>query len=356
MSGPSSPWTVVLPKTPWQFQSSSCPVAGSTLCAGPGSSFINQCVTLPAGGGWVGGSSYYQYQCPWGSTCQTVNGIDACVGGVVVPSTTAVTTAATTKSTTVPPSVTAPTKSTTTTTTTTTSRPPTTTTTTTTTLRPTSTTTTTTTVPVTKSTTTTIKPTTSTTTTTTTTTKATATSSVIGVACYPAWSSTAVYPTAGTGKVSYQNGNYVNKWWTQNEVPDSTKPNGAWTYQGPCGGSTQPSTTTTTAAQTTAGGSTVTKTVSTATASSTSVVIIPGTPCPVLADNSLRLPYPVGQTCVDVKHACQDFCTSHQWYTIQRNQCFSEDTTNNTAIQWCQCNDVTYYGVAFGKPTTACPV
>ncbi|KAJ3028389.1 UNVERIFIED_CONTAM: hypothetical protein HDU68_001783 [Siphonaria sp. JEL0065] len=77
----ASPWTVLLPRTPWQFQSSSCSPVGSTLCAGPGSNFINQCVSLAAGGGWPGGSSYYQFQCPYGGTCQNVNGVAACVGG-----------------------------------------------------------------------------------------------------------------------------------------------------------------------------------------------------------------------------------------------------------------------------------
>ncbi|KAJ3028390.1 UNVERIFIED_CONTAM: hypothetical protein HDU68_001784 [Siphonaria sp. JEL0065] len=83
----SSPWTVQLPKTPWQFQR-------------PGSSFINQCVSLAAGGGFAGGSSYYQYQCPYGSTCQTVNGVDACVGGNIPTSTTTTTTKAATSTTT----------------------------------------------------------------------------------------------------------------------------------------------------------------------------------------------------------------------------------------------------------------
>ncbi|KAI9344061.1 hypothetical protein BDR26DRAFT_858086 [Obelidium mucronatum] len=80
-----------------------------------------------------------------------------------------------------------------------------------------------------------------------------------------------------------------------------------------------------------------------------------GKPCPVTADNSLLLPIPKGKTCVDVKHACQTYCFDNKWYEIQRNQCFSEDPVKSTAIQWCQCNNVIYYGVAFGKPTTACP-
>ncbi|KAJ3014184.1 UNVERIFIED_CONTAM: hypothetical protein HDU68_000394 [Siphonaria sp. JEL0065] len=96
MMGGSGPWTVQLPKSPWQFQSASCSPVGSTLCAGPGSSFVNQCVSLPAGGGFAGGSSYYEFQCPYGSTCQTVNGVDACVGGNIPTSTTTTTKAATT--------------------------------------------------------------------------------------------------------------------------------------------------------------------------------------------------------------------------------------------------------------------
>ncbi|KAI9327922.1 hypothetical protein BDR26DRAFT_874785 [Obelidium mucronatum] len=336
MSGPS-PWSIQLPKTPWQYQGSSCPVPGGTLCAGPGSSFINQCISLAAGGGWTGGSSYYQYQCPFGATCQTVNGVDACVGGAVVTSASSVT--ASTTATTIPPSVTAPSKSTTTTTTTTTTIPSTT--------KPTTTTTIPATTQAKTTTVATSSKTTSTTTTTTTTPAATTTTIVSGVQCYPAYVPGTVYPSAGA-KVSFSNGNYVNKWWTQNEAPDSTKPNSVWTYEGSCG---VVATTTTSKIQSvtlpTASGS--------PTSTPTSLVIIPGTPCPVLADNSLRLPYPAGKTCADVKHECQAFCSANQWYNIQRNQCFGEDA-NNTAVQWCQCNDVTYYGVAFGKPTTACPV
>ncbi|KAI9344998.1 hypothetical protein BDR26DRAFT_857075 [Obelidium mucronatum] len=143
-------WNILLPRTPWQFQSSSCPTPGATLCAGPGSSFINQCISLAAGGGWAGGSSYYQYQCPFGATCQTVNGVDACVGGAVQP-----TTVGTTVSTTVKPSTTTTTTTTTTTLVTTTSR-------TATTATKTATTTTTTTTTIPQPTTTTPKPTTTT--------------------------------------------------------------------------------------------------------------------------------------------------------------------------------------------------
>ncbi|KAJ3006454.1 UNVERIFIED_CONTAM: hypothetical protein HDU68_004061 [Siphonaria sp. JEL0065] len=343
----TSPWTTQLPKTPWQYQSASCGPTGSTLCAGPGSSFINQCVSLAAGGGFNGGSSYYQYQCPFGSTCQTVNGVDACVGPNVPTSTTTTTTTASSK-TTIPPTLTAPSKSTTTSTTTTV--PPTTSTTTTTArVSSTSSTTTTTTLRVTTS--------ASSSTTTTTTLKASSTTTTTtttagGVPCDPSWVSTQVYPSAGA-KVSYQNANFVNKWWTQGETPDATKSSGVWTYQGACGGSPA-----TTGATQTKGSTSATAVTQTAAATSTATGvpgIVYGTPCPVLADNSLRLPFPVGQTCVDVKHACQTFCLNSNLSNIQRNQCFGEDA-NNTATQWCQCNDLTLYGVAFGKPTTQCPV
>ncbi|KAJ3067504.1 hypothetical protein HDU98_009276 [Podochytrium sp. JEL0797] len=84
------------------------------------------------------------------------------------------------------------------------------------------------------------------------------------------------------------------------------------------------------------------------TASATST---PDSSCAV--NQALVLPIPSGLTCVDVKHACQTFCLESQLYTIDRNQCFNESP--GSAAQWCQCNGVTYYGAAFGTPTTACP-
>ncbi|KAI9336922.1 hypothetical protein BDR26DRAFT_1008650 [Obelidium mucronatum] len=71
---------VPLAKSPSQYYDASCPVAGQTLCSG-NKNFINQCISLAAGNGWAGGSSWLAYQCPPGATCQSVNGVDACTGG-----------------------------------------------------------------------------------------------------------------------------------------------------------------------------------------------------------------------------------------------------------------------------------
>ncbi|MET7834671.1 carbohydrate-binding protein, partial [Micromonospora sediminicola] len=43
------------------------------------------------------------------------------------------------------------------------------------------------------------------------------TTSSAATACYPTWSSSAVY--VGGGQASYQGVNYQAKWWTQNENP-----------------------------------------------------------------------------------------------------------------------------------------
>ncbi|KAI9334284.1 hypothetical protein BDR26DRAFT_989134 [Obelidium mucronatum] len=185
-----------LPKTPGSYFDQSCK-AGSFVCS-DNTAFINQCISLGPSGGFNGGSSWYEYQCPFGTTCKTDNGVGACVGAgspspvlttTVAPTTTTTTTTTTavptttttTTTTTVAPTTTtttttvAPTTTTTTTTTaaSTTTAAPTTTTTTTTTVAPTTTTTTTTTIaPTTTTTTTTAAPTTTTTDPTTTTTVA----------------------------------------------------------------------------------------------------------------------------------------------------------------------------------------
>ncbi|KAI8609782.1 hypothetical protein BC830DRAFT_1148887 [Chytriomyces sp. MP71] len=78
------------------------------------------------------------------------------------------------------------------------------------------------------------------------------------------------------------------------------------------------------------------------------------TRAPCATPGTLLLPIPAGSTCIDVKHACQSFCISKQLYNIDRNQCFGEDGNGN-ANQWCACNGVTYYNVAFNTPTSACP-
>ncbi|KAJ3018069.1 UNVERIFIED_CONTAM: hypothetical protein HDU68_011349 [Siphonaria sp. JEL0065] len=155
--------------------------------------FINQCVSLAAGGGWVGGSSWYAYQCPYDATCQSVNGIDTCVGGLNLP------------------------------------QPP------------------------------------------------------------------VIVPTTSSTNEA-----------TTTIVPPSI---------------------------------------------STTVPSTEGAPCATA--NELRLPIPTGQSCTEVKHACQTHCTSNQLYNIKYNRCYSEE--RNSAIQWCQCNGITWYNTAFGNPTKACP-
>ncbi|KAJ3024501.1 UNVERIFIED_CONTAM: hypothetical protein HDU68_008108 [Siphonaria sp. JEL0065] len=115
-----------LAKSPSNYFDAFCPTVGSTMCSeDPG--FINQCVGLEAGGGWVGGSSWFSYQCPFGTTCHTSNGVDACVGAngnpqpTVAVSTTAASTSTTT--TTITPITTTSKVAITTTTTTTTAIP-----------------------------------------------------------------------------------------------------------------------------------------------------------------------------------------------------------------------------------------
>ncbi|KAJ3027556.1 UNVERIFIED_CONTAM: hypothetical protein HDU68_003592 [Siphonaria sp. JEL0065] len=64
-----------------------------------------------------------------------------------------------------------------------------------------------------------------------------------GVPCYTAWDASTTYSSGGA-QVSYQNGNYANKWWTKGEIPSA---GGVWDYKGACGdGSSQQSTSTTT--------------------------------------------------------------------------------------------------------------
>ncbi|KAI9324362.1 hypothetical protein BDR26DRAFT_881596, partial [Obelidium mucronatum] len=104
-----------LPRDVPNYWDSGC-TAGSFQC-GTNKNYIAQCVSLAASGSWGGGSGWYQYQCPYGATCQRVNGVDACVGGVVPspsprPSTSAATTTTTTTTTKAPVS-TATTKTTT---------------------------------------------------------------------------------------------------------------------------------------------------------------------------------------------------------------------------------------------------
>ncbi|KAJ3235228.1 hypothetical protein HDU78_005299 [Chytriomyces hyalinus] len=59
---------------------SGCSQAGALKCAESNKAFINQCISIPAGGGYSGGINWYQYQCPNGATCQTSGGSDKCVG------------------------------------------------------------------------------------------------------------------------------------------------------------------------------------------------------------------------------------------------------------------------------------
>ncbi|WBC16646.1 glycosyl hydrolase family 18 protein [Micromonospora sp. WMMA1998] len=68
-----------------------------------------------------------------------------------------------------------------------------------------------------------------------------ASSASAAAACYPTWSSSAVY--VGGGQASYQGVNYQAKWWTQNENPATHSGQwDVWANQGACGGSTPPTT------------------------------------------------------------------------------------------------------------------
>ncbi|MEU1844720.1 carbohydrate-binding protein [Micromonospora sediminicola] len=63
------------------------------------------------------------------------------------------------------------------------------------------------------------------------------TTSSAATACYPTWSSSAVY--VGGGQASYQGVNYQAKWWTQNENPATHSGQwDVWANQGACGGTT----------------------------------------------------------------------------------------------------------------------
>ncbi|ORY52875.1 hypothetical protein BCR33DRAFT_814620 [Rhizoclosmatium globosum] len=59
-----------LPKDSPNYWDQSCNPAGSFQC-GADTRFISQCVSLAASGGFGGGSSWYQYQCPKGTKCVT---------------------------------------------------------------------------------------------------------------------------------------------------------------------------------------------------------------------------------------------------------------------------------------------
>ncbi|KAJ3029492.1 UNVERIFIED_CONTAM: hypothetical protein HDU68_011983 [Siphonaria sp. JEL0065] len=87
-----------LPKTPWQFFSTSC-TAGTTLCS-DNTAFINQCISIGPSGTYSGGSGYYEYQCPNGTTCKAVNGVDACIGSGTTTTTTTTSKVSTTATTT----------------------------------------------------------------------------------------------------------------------------------------------------------------------------------------------------------------------------------------------------------------
>ncbi|KAJ3066673.1 hypothetical protein HDU98_010044 [Podochytrium sp. JEL0797] len=65
-----------LPQDGNNYWDQSCKT-GAFQC-GPNKAFIAQCVSLAASGSWTGGSSWYQYQCPHGTTCQTVSGMATC--------------------------------------------------------------------------------------------------------------------------------------------------------------------------------------------------------------------------------------------------------------------------------------
>ncbi|KAJ3019891.1 UNVERIFIED_CONTAM: hypothetical protein HDU68_010444 [Siphonaria sp. JEL0065] len=73
-----------LPRDGSKYWDQSC-TAGAFQCGG-NKAFINQCISLA---GW--GSSWYQYQCPSGTTCQSVGGVDSCAGSGGVTTTTTTT-------------------------------------------------------------------------------------------------------------------------------------------------------------------------------------------------------------------------------------------------------------------------
>ncbi|KAJ3281288.1 hypothetical protein HDU79_010865 [Rhizoclosmatium sp. JEL0117] len=72
---------VKVPQSPWQYQQTGCE-AGALMCSDD-SAFINQCISLAKSGTWGGGSAWYAYQCPEGTTCKNNN----CVGNPVATST-----------------------------------------------------------------------------------------------------------------------------------------------------------------------------------------------------------------------------------------------------------------------------
>ncbi|KAI9336146.1 hypothetical protein BDR26DRAFT_501206 [Obelidium mucronatum] len=65
-----------LPLDSANYWDQSCKV-GSKQC-GANKNFIAQCISLAASGGWKGGSGYYQYQCPIGTSCKTTGTTAAC--------------------------------------------------------------------------------------------------------------------------------------------------------------------------------------------------------------------------------------------------------------------------------------
>ncbi|KAJ3030309.1 UNVERIFIED_CONTAM: hypothetical protein HDU68_009462 [Siphonaria sp. JEL0065] len=196
-----------LPKSPASYYDQTCK-AGSFQCS-ENAALINQCISLGPSGGWNGGSGWYEYQCPFGTTCKTVNGADACIGAGVPTSTGVATT--TTTTTVVPTTTTTTTKSSTTSTTTTTVPTTSTTTTTTNVPKPSTTSTTTTTVPTTSTTTTTTnvpKPSTTSTTTTTAkpTTSTTTTTTNVVKSTTSTTTTTATKPTTTIAGASVSNG------------------------------------------------------------------------------------------------------------------------------------------------------
>ncbi|KAJ3283880.1 hypothetical protein HDU79_008708 [Rhizoclosmatium sp. JEL0117] len=58
----------VLPKSPWQYWDTSCKTGNMMCTTNP--KFIQQCISLGASGNYNGGSSWYEYQCPEGTTCK----------------------------------------------------------------------------------------------------------------------------------------------------------------------------------------------------------------------------------------------------------------------------------------------
>lgn len=58
-------------------------------------------------------------------------------------------------------------------------------------------------------------------------------SSTPGTCTAPSWNADTVYPDKGF-QVSWKGRTYTNRWWSLNEDPSTSGPDGVWTDNGPC--------------------------------------------------------------------------------------------------------------------------